>query len=67
MENSTQYVTSLSPKFLLIAENELRETECRRTQALDQFREWIKKHPCIERCPTGNILIYILEFKMKVL
>ncbi|XP_070493952.1 retinaldehyde-binding protein 1-like [Chironomus tepperi] len=31
------------------AEVELRETELRRKQSLEQFREWLKKHPYLKR------------------
>lgn len=49
-----EYVCSLSPQMLEVARIELRETETRRDQALEQFRQLIKVHPRIKKCHTGN-------------
>ena len=48
-----EYVCSLSPAMAEVARIELRETESRRAQALEQFRELIHKHPRIKNCQTG--------------
>lgn len=37
----------MHPKLVEIAENDLRETESRKIQLLQQFRDWIEKHPFI--------------------
>ena len=36
------------------AEVELRETELRKKQSLEQFREWLKKHPYLKRTRQGK-------------
>ena len=36
------------------AKKEVREDEERKQQSLEQFREWIQKHPFIRDCPTGE-------------
>lgn len=48
------YVWSLSENLKKIAQEELREDENVRTQALAQLREWIAKHPKIKYCRTGK-------------
>lgn len=40
--------------FIEKAENELRETESRKTQSLAQFREWINKHPYLKGVRQGK-------------
>lgn len=52
-----EYVCSLSPAMVEVARIELRETESRRTQALEQFRDLIIKHPRIKKCQIGNLFI----------
>lgn len=49
-----KYVCNLSPEMEEVARIELRETENRRDQALEQFRQMIKLHPRIKKCQTGN-------------
>lgn len=62
LEWTTNYDCKLSKSYQDIALNELREDETRRTQALEQFRDWIKKHPFIKSCRTGlTIHIHILK------
>jgi hypothetical protein len=36
------------------AKIEVREDESRKQQSLEQFREWIAKHPFIKNCQTGE-------------
>jgi hypothetical protein len=36
------------------AKNELFEDESKKQQSLEQFREWIRKHPFIKKCQTGE-------------
>ncbi|XP_031839310.1 clavesin-2 [Nomia melanderi] len=55
MANSVEehdYGCSLSESTKLIAREELREDDAIKKQALDQFRQWIGKHPNIKRCRT---------------
>lgn len=54
------YKCSLSPKDQSIAKAELREDESTREHALEQFREWIAKHPSIKRCRTDSV--FLLRF-----
>lgn len=35
---------------------EIREDENRKQQSLQQFKDWIAKHPFIKRCSTGEKL-----------
>jgi hypothetical protein len=44
----------MDPKFVEIAKNELREEEPRRTQALQQFNDWLDKHPFITKVRRGS-------------
>lgn len=53
-DENLDYVCSLPPKFLKIAEVELRENENRREQALEQIREWVRKNPRILRSRMGE-------------
>lgn len=46
----------VSEKFLDIAKRELREEENRKQQALEHFREWIKKHPYIKSIRQGKVI-----------
>lgn len=48
-----EYVCQLSEGVKKTALEELREDENIRDQSLEQFREWINKHPNIKRCRTG--------------
>lgn len=48
-------MSQLSTKLQEKAKNELREDESRKQQSLEQFREWIAKHPFIKSCRTGKI------------
>lgn len=44
----------MDPKFVEMAERELRETESRKSQALLQVNEWLDKHPFIKNCRRGD-------------
>lgn len=48
------YVCSLSPAMIEVASRELRETEARKSQSIEQLRELIKLNPQIKMCRTGN-------------
>lgn len=48
-------MSQLSAKLQEKAKIELREDESRKEQSLEQFREWIGKHPFIKNCRTGKI------------
>jgi hypothetical protein len=37
---------------------DIRETELRKCQTLEQFREWLKKHPFIKSCRQGKFRFY---------
>jgi hypothetical protein len=56
----SEYKFNLPEKYRVIAENELREDDNRRKQALEQFKEWIIKHPNIKRCPHDAV--FLLRF-----
>lgn len=43
----------LAEKFIQKARVELREEENRKKQALEHFREWIRKHPYIKKIRQG--------------
>ncbi|GAB0096829.1 hypothetical protein DMENIID0001_123970 [Sergentomyia squamirostris] len=59
-----KYECKLSEDLVKKAEENLREDENLRSQALDQFREWIKKHPRIKRCRMdANFLMRFLRTK----
>jgi hypothetical protein len=32
----------------------IRENDVRKEQSLEQFKEWLKKHPFIKNCRQGN-------------
>lgn len=53
-DSDSAYVCTLPNKFLKIAEKDLRETESRRRQSLIQMREWIEKHPNIQKSRRGE-------------
>lgn len=38
---------------------ELREDDCRRRQALEQFREWVSKQGHIENCRNGSFALNV--------
>jgi len=46
----------LSERFKTIAKEELREDENRKQQALQQFREWIMKHPFLKNVRQGQLI-----------
>ena len=56
---------SLSPKMAEVARIELRETETRKSQALEQLRELIKLNPQIKMCQTGNYNPNAQQFLLK--
>lgn len=47
----------MHPKVLETAEKELRETESRKAQTLQQFREWIEKHPFLVSTRRDDIFL----------
>lgn len=49
-----EYVSTLSPSTLEIAEEELREDPNTRKQALTSLREWIKQNQKIVNCRLGK-------------
>ncbi|KAK0181119.1 hypothetical protein PV327_003430 [Microctonus hyperodae] len=55
-----EYKCHLSDEIQSIAHAELREDENTRAQALEQFRDWILKHPMIKRCRTDPV--FLLRF-----
>lgn len=59
-DNFDPYVCSLNSKFKKVAQEELREDDNIRGQALAQFREWIAKHPHIKKCRTDAV--FLLRF-----
>lgn len=61
-EEYDPYQCNLAPKFKQIAQEDLREEETIRTQALAQMREWIAKHPHIKKCRTGMIFHFVFRF-----
>lgn len=54
------YKCTLSEETQKIAKDELREDEIIREQLLEQFRDWIKKHPLIKNCRMDSI--FLLRF-----
>ncbi|XP_074100916.1 clavesin-1-like [Cotesia typhae] len=64
VQNEINYKCSLSKETQKIAMEELREDENIRNQALEQFRDWILKHPSIKRCRTDpGFLLRFLRTK----
>lgn len=53
----SDYVCTVPPKYLKIAEKQLRETELRRKQALIQLKELILKNPHIEKSTLGKFSV----------
>ncbi|XP_055534841.1 clavesin-1-like isoform X1 [Wyeomyia smithii] len=51
-ESYDSYAFNLPDKFKLVAQDELREEDDIRENALKQVREWIAKHPLIKKCRT---------------
>ncbi|XP_055709891.1 clavesin-2-like [Phlebotomus papatasi] len=63
-EKYDRYECQLSEELKKEAWKNLREDENLRDQALDQFREWIKKHPKIKKCRMdANFLMRFLRTK----
>ncbi|XP_074100795.1 clavesin-1 [Cotesia typhae] len=60
MGNEFDYKCGLSEDLQTVAFEELREDENVRSQAMEQFRSWILKHPSIKRCRTDPI--FLLRF-----
>ena len=54
-----------SEKVLLAekAEKELRETESRRKQSLEQFKNWLKKHPYLKNTRQGIYAVHLFSIK----
>jgi len=46
----------LSESFRAIAKEELREDENRKQQALQQFKDWIAKHPFVRNVRQGQLI-----------
>lgn len=44
----------MKPSFISIARRELGETDLRKSQSLQQFRDWIAKHPLLEDARQGE-------------
>lgn len=40
--------------FIEKAKSELRETDTRKTQSLEQFRDWLSKHPFLKDVRQGE-------------
>ncbi|EDS26691.1 conserved hypothetical protein [Culex quinquefasciatus] len=55
-----QYQTTLEPKYLERARIEINEESFRREPAIARMREFIAKHPQIQRCRTDTI--FLLRF-----
>jgi len=51
---SISLIKMLSEKYLEMAKLDLREDEARKQQALQQFRDWLKKHPFIRSVRQGK-------------
>lgn len=58
--NENPYACSLTPALKKKALDELGEDDNIREQALEQFREWIIKHPRIKNCRTD--VVFLLRF-----
>ncbi|KAH0535829.1 clavesin-2-like [Cotesia glomerata] len=64
VQSEINYKCSLSKETQKIALEELREDENIRNQSLEQFRDWILKHPFIKRCRTDpGFLLRFLRTK----
>ncbi|XP_049541840.1 alpha-tocopherol transfer protein-like [Anopheles darlingi] len=55
-----EYRCTLPERYRKLANEQLREDELIRKQALDQMRQWIAKHPYIRRCRTDAV--FLLRF-----
>ncbi|XP_058837459.1 clavesin-1-like isoform X3 [Topomyia yanbarensis] len=55
-----EYRTTLEPKYLIVAREELNEHDHIRDQSLAQMRDFIAKHPQIVRCRTDAV--FLLRF-----
>lgn len=56
-------MSKLASFFSKKAKEEVREDEHRKEQSLEQFREWIAKHPFIKRFNTGEIKFRKLKYR----
>jgi hypothetical protein len=45
----------ISSELIEKARADMREDDARKQQSLEQFREWIAKHPFIKNCKTGEL------------
>lgn len=54
MNELTVLMSVVSEYYLKVAQDELREDDFRRSQSLDQFREFVCKHPAIKKCRSGE-------------
>lgn len=61
-----EYVCQLPESEKKKALEELREDDNIREQSLQQFREWINKHPNIKRCRTGKCYEHVLNKQVYV-
>lgn len=52
--NDLEYKCTLNEEYQKIALDLLGEDESTRSQALEQFREWINKHTNITNCRLGK-------------
>ncbi|XP_015116114.1 clavesin-2 [Diachasma alloeum] len=60
MGSDMDYQCGLSEEDQTVAKDELREDDAIRDQLLEQFRQWILKHPTIKRCRTDPV--FLLRF-----
>lgn len=58
--SNDDYTCTLSPELQKVAKEELREDENARSQALEQLRDWIKKHQSIQKCRMDPV--FLLRF-----
>ena len=56
-EKYDEYNFSLADTYKQMAQDELREDDSIRESSLQQFRDWIAKHPLIKKCRTGELKI----------
>ncbi|XP_058837452.1 retinaldehyde-binding protein 1-like [Topomyia yanbarensis] len=62
--NHDPYVFTLSSRYKELAKKELMEDEETRQQSLAHLREWIGKHPYIQKCRTDAVfLLRFLRFR----
>lgn len=60
MGSDMDYKCGLSNGDQTVAKDELREDDAIRDQTIEQFRQWIVKHPTIKRCRTDAV--FLLRF-----